>query len=169
MIATFSVLSPRGVRTALVLRAMRELLDENALLAMATAYRDRPHANSAFYFRANGFRLGFLSFSTSRHIRYSTGKDAAVSIATSAQCWAGPLKGLQLTGRVSEVQARQRRDFLRRYAARFEDSRPYCEELLANARPESAKPYYFEIKSFTLLDELRFGDETFVRGVVRRA
>jgi hypothetical protein len=126
--------------------------------------------NNAFFFVGRDFRLGFLSFTTARHIRnLSESRRAAVSVARSTQVWGRPIKGLQLFGDVREVDETHRQEFLTAYAARFPASRDYCHDLLQSPTRASARPYYFTIRSLKLIDEPRFGEETYVRAIIRRS
>jgi uncharacterized protein YhbP (UPF0306 family) len=170
MTARLKILAPRKFRSAEVAQSMQAILSDTCLFAMATVNsRDTPHVNNAFFFVEDDFRLGFLSFPNTRHIRNVIAfGQAAVSVAQSKQMWGRPIRGVQLFGQVRKAQALQRAAFFKGYAARFAASRRYCRELLNSTPTDSAAPFYFEIQRFTIIDEIRFGEEVYVRGVIQR-
>ena len=168
--ATLKLFSRSKLDTSAVVRSIHSIIDDTPLMAMGTASRRNiPHINNAFFFLDNDFRLGFLSFRSARHIRnVVTSPKAAVSIASSNHTWGQPLKGVQLFGSIYEVDSAAKTDFFGRYIARFSKAKAYCDILLVSTRSNTAKPFYFEMRRFKLIDEPHFGEETYIHGYIQR-
>jgi uncharacterized protein YhbP (UPF0306 family) len=169
--ARVHVVGQAGIRFTAVRQSLCQILRDTALFSMATVTgQNTPYVNNAFFFVDDVFRLGFLSFSDTQHIRnIVASRHAAVSVARSPHIWGRPLSGAQLFGRVYRVGSTQRKTFVRRYSLKFPRSRAYCKACVLLPGSGSVQPFYFEIKWFTLIDESRFGEEIYVRGVIRRS
>ena len=108
------------------------------VMTLATQGPEGPWAAAVFY-ASEGSSLVFLSSPSSRHCR-NLAQDArcAATIQEDYSDWA-QIKGIQLEGRVVELQGEDRDRVQRRYAAKFPvaapaDAPPAIREALAKVR-----------------------------------
>jgi uncharacterized protein YhbP (UPF0306 family) len=108
------------------------------VMTLATQGPEGPWAAAVFY-AGDGSSLVFLSSPESRHCR-NLAQDARCAATIQEDCsdWAG-IKGIQLEGRVLELQGDERESAQRLYAAKFPvavpaDAPPAVREALAKVR-----------------------------------
>jgi uncharacterized protein YhbP (UPF0306 family) len=108
------------------------------VMTLATLGPEGPWAAAVFY-AGEGSSLVFLSSPASRHCR-NLALDARCAATIQEDCadWAG-IKGIQLEGRVLELQGEEREHAQRLYAAKFPvavpaDAPPAVREALARVR-----------------------------------
>jgi len=98
-------------------------LAQHHVMTLATQGGDGPWAAAVFYV-ADGDDLFFLSSPTTRHMRdLALEPRCAATIHSETHDWLA-IQGLQIEGRVSELQGDDRQHARRRYAERFPFVRP---------------------------------------------
>lgn len=100
-----------------------EYLEQHHVLTLATQGSDGPWAAALFYVR-DGDSLVFLSSPSSRHCRdLALQPRCAATIQSGADDWRS-IRGIQLEGRVSELQGPERVRAEQLYGERFPFVRP---------------------------------------------
>ena len=142
-----------------------DYLSGHNVMTLATQGADGPWAAAVFY-ASEGGSLVFLSSPASRHCR-NLALDArcAATIQEDYSDWA-TIKGIQLEGRVLELQGEERDRAQRLYAAKFpvavpEDAPPAVREAVAKVhwyRLQPERLYFIDnSKGFGLREEIALG------------
>ena len=150
--------------------AVQAVLSSTQLCSVATVIRPpHPHIHTAYFSWDSLFRLYFLSNPRSLHGQHlQRRRRAALTVFDTHQPWHADHFGLQLFG-VCSVAKRSNSAAARSYRRRFPDFSRWLSELTPKDRASlSSRFYVFTPYTLTLLDEARFGEETFVSATITR-
>jgi hypothetical protein len=167
------VLAP-GFSSARLLIAVTQILDLNGLCSMATrSEAGTVDINTAFFAVGADLILYFLSNPNAAHCRNLTHvPQMAVTVFDSHQQWGQPHAGLQLFGSGGRVPPAHLERARACYAARFEEYFDLAiragEASAAPARPRGLELYGFAPTRVKILNELEFGDETYISAEIQR-
>jgi uncharacterized protein YhbP (UPF0306 family) len=166
------VLAP-GYSSARLLIAVTRILDLNTLCSMATrSEAGTVDINAAFFAIGPDLTLYFLSNPKAAHCRNLTHvPQMAVTVFDSHQQWGQPHAGLQLFGPGGRVPPAHLEQARACYAARFEgyfDLAIRTGEAAGLVRPRGLELYDFAPTRVKILDELEFGDETYISAEILR-
>ena len=124
------------------LAALRDILEENRLLTLATVSPDgEAHANIAFFAYEPDFRLRIVSPPDSEHCRYlEANPSAAVTVFDSRQ-QSVSRRGAQLFGTICGLSGEQEAHAFQRFVARFSDSPRHASRRIYEFTPSRAKVF----------------------------
>ncbi len=145
-----------------ILKAKRATLNRTALCSMATINNDgTPHINTAF-FCGDGGEIFFLSDKRSMHCRNIEKRPRiAIAVFDSHQNWDADKAGMQIYGEAYECDDTSSISAQKLYAKRFPKYASYVKSQKGKSDPHY-KFFVVHIHRFTILDEKRFGEETYI-------
>lgn len=140
-----------------VRRAVRRILEENSLCAIATVSPSgRAHGNTAYFAWSEPLAVFFLSHPDSRHCRNLRDRPTmTIVVFDSRQKWGGADRGLQLFGICRETRGRAATAAEEVYARRFQPYWKWKVEL-SQGGEEELRFHRFEARRLKLFDEGAF-------------
>ena len=154
------------VKHELVILAIKEILEGNSLLTLATEGAGHPSACALFFAFSEEIDLYVLTDVDSQHVQNTqVNPQVAATIFESRQSWGpGDLKGVQAEGVYQRAEGRELIDAWSIYSRRFPEAQRYFNgpEDLVGQNAESGL-YIVELQSIKLLYERHFGLERFLR------
>lgn len=160
-----------GFDPAKVEASIRELLEAVALCSMATVSEDgSAHCNTAFFCKADLWRMFFVSHFRSRHVQNLEARPSmAWTVFDSTQQWGTALRGVQIAGRAKPAGLVDGTLGVTQYGARFPGfAASVLQTPVQQVLSGEYKFYVFEPSEFKLFDEPTFGEETYIRAEVIR-
>lgn len=134
-------------------REIQDLLDGEAMLTLAVAWQDAPHAVCLYYVR-QGEQLLWFSSPRSRHsLAIGGGASASVAVGRTGASWRD-IRGLSARGRAAPVPEAGWADAVEAYSARFPFLRDGWtgEGFMLEGRLLRVRPYAFRA------EEIRYTD-----------
>ena len=151
--------------------SVESALGSSLLCSMATIVgAHRPHLHTAYFSWNASLHLFFISHPRSTHGQHlARPRRAAVTVFDTRQPWARDHFGLQLFGRCSLAHGKDVDAAQRAYRRRFPELHHWLNTLKPAERAAFPSRFYvFTPNTLKLLDEARFGEETFVLATIDR-
>jgi len=160
------------IESGRISESVLEILGSNRLCSIATVTAaGQPHINTAFFVvEESTLSLYFLSDPASLHaVNLHGNPHAAVTVFHSQQIWGDSLVGLQLFGSAAGAAEAVSATAESLYRQRFPAYQEWFDSLDAKAKASFRSRFYrFVPERLKLLDEARFGEETFVGCAIER-
>lgn len=139
-----------------VQEVLKEILENEKIMVLATSFKDIPWATPVIYAWDGGKKFYFLSRKSTRHAQnISKNENMSTSIYPKDL---RPLRGIQMEGKVKILKGKENLKALKIYIKRFpraKDRLPYIKELLKKRKGFSF--FEFEVEKIYLLSEEHFG------------